>query len=325
MSARLTIVRGDGPAREYLLDDDAQYRVGRGADCDICIDDAELSRRHARISRFAGQWQIVDLGSKNGVVAGGRRVKHAPLGDGEWIGLGSLLLRFDLVSEATRRDAEARATGLRQLTVEGRRRIDAAEDPVQVLRRLMRSVLSISGTERAFAMLTQPDGDMEVACTHNMDCRALAEPAFAGCRSAVRKALAAGAAVIACDAQTDPGLAGSQTVVRAQTRALVCLPLVVLDRTVGLIYADSQAPGKFFTELDASLLEELAEHAALVVAAGQIDRDLDAVDRRLRPGNATLAHLRTVQDFIPDLRRPLAGRIARSMTGVLWSGIADRG
>lgn len=323
MMARVTIVRGDAPAREFMLDPGRDYRVGRAPECDICIDDAELSRQHAHISPLNGGWQIADLGSKNGVIAGGRKVRQAPLHNGGWFGLGQVMLRFETLTDAQRRHAQTRSAALHQLTMDGRQRIAAAQSPDDVLRRLMDSLLAISSTERAFAMLTQPDGDMEVACSHKMDCTQLGGQSFAGCRGAVREALATRCAVITCDAQTNPELARRASVVAAQTRALVCLPLVVLERTVGLIYADSRMPGKFFTDLDLTLLQELADHAALVVAAGQLGSELDEVDRQLRPGNATVADLRTVQEQIPDLSRRLRGKPVRTLTGVRWSGIAN--
>lgn len=41
-------------------------RIGRGAKNEITIDDAPISRLHARIEEEAGNWRIVDLGSTNG-------------------------------------------------------------------------------------------------------------------------------------------------------------------------------------------------------------------------------------------------------------------
>ena len=46
------------------------------AECDITVDDANISRRHAEIRREDGAFWIVDLGSTNGIEVNGRRVER---------------------------------------------------------------------------------------------------------------------------------------------------------------------------------------------------------------------------------------------------------
>ncbi|MFP5282689.1 MAG: FhaA domain-containing protein [Actinomycetes bacterium] len=67
--------------------------IGRGTDADLRINDPGISRMHAEI-RVKGtgsdqQIDIVDLGSTNGIVVNGERVRHADLGDGTRIEIGS--------------------------------------------------------------------------------------------------------------------------------------------------------------------------------------------------------------------------------------------
>ena len=50
--------------------------LGRGADCDVILDDAAVSRLHARISQDPfGRWIVEDIDSQNGVFIDGRRVQ----------------------------------------------------------------------------------------------------------------------------------------------------------------------------------------------------------------------------------------------------------
>jgi hypothetical protein len=71
--------------------------IGRSRECDITLDDANVSRRHAELVREDGAWWIVDLGSTNGVEVNGERVKRARLGNDDRIVLG----RTELVFEQT--------------------------------------------------------------------------------------------------------------------------------------------------------------------------------------------------------------------------------
>jgi DNA-binding winged helix-turn-helix (wHTH) protein len=54
---------------------DGEYVIGRDAACDICLDDASVSRRHARIVIGGTAVRLEDLGSKNGTTSGGNVVR----------------------------------------------------------------------------------------------------------------------------------------------------------------------------------------------------------------------------------------------------------
>jgi len=70
--------------------------LGRSRDCDIQVNDANVSRRHAEVRHEGASYWIVDLGSTNGMEVNGRRVKRAKLSDGDTITLGSTHVTFAL-------------------------------------------------------------------------------------------------------------------------------------------------------------------------------------------------------------------------------------
>jgi two-component system cell cycle response regulator len=63
--------------------------LGRSSDADIHIQDAGMSRHHARISVADGTIRLEDLGSKNGTFVSGERVDSTIVAEGEKIQLGS--------------------------------------------------------------------------------------------------------------------------------------------------------------------------------------------------------------------------------------------
>jgi FhaA, N-terminal domain/FHA domain len=69
--------------------------LGRSRECDITLDDANVSRRHAEIRRENGDWWIVDLGSTNGLEVNGKRVDRAQLQHKDQILLGSTEVAFE--------------------------------------------------------------------------------------------------------------------------------------------------------------------------------------------------------------------------------------
>lgn len=68
--------------------------LGRSRDCDIPIEDPNVSRRHAEVIHEDGGWWVVDLGSTNGVEVNGERVKRARLEPDDHIVLGRTELVF---------------------------------------------------------------------------------------------------------------------------------------------------------------------------------------------------------------------------------------
>ncbi len=69
--------------------------LGRSRECDITIDDPNISRRHAEIRHEEGAYWIVDLNSTNGVVVNGRRVRRAKLSPEDRVVLGKTQARFE--------------------------------------------------------------------------------------------------------------------------------------------------------------------------------------------------------------------------------------
>jgi FhaA, N-terminal domain/FHA domain len=69
--------------------------LGRSRECDITLDDANVSRRHAEVRRQNGSWWVVDLGSTNGIEVNGKRTDRAQLEHDDRIVLGRTEVTFE--------------------------------------------------------------------------------------------------------------------------------------------------------------------------------------------------------------------------------------
>jgi hypothetical protein len=70
--------------------------IGRSRDCDVVLDDAGISRRHAHIHPTVQGWAIEDLGSTNGVLLNGELLRGSrPLQLGDRIELGTTEIVFE--------------------------------------------------------------------------------------------------------------------------------------------------------------------------------------------------------------------------------------
>ena len=79
-----------------LIVDGRRHRVtqrtttlGRSRDCDIVVQDANASRQHAEVRHIGLDYFLVDLGSTNGTIVNGQRIRRHPLAHGDRILIGT--------------------------------------------------------------------------------------------------------------------------------------------------------------------------------------------------------------------------------------------
>jgi len=104
MGFKLTIDRGPASGPQRLFDRGAI--IGRASGCDLIVDDASASRRHARIYREGPRYFLEDLASSNGTKLNGSAAQKAQLSDGDAIAIGAAVLRF-WVENGSAREAAA--------------------------------------------------------------------------------------------------------------------------------------------------------------------------------------------------------------------------
>ena len=71
--------------------------IGRSRQCEIVIDDPNVSRQHAEVRPRGGAWVLTDLGSTNGSRLNGRRITHPEvIAPGDEIEVGTSVITFEL-------------------------------------------------------------------------------------------------------------------------------------------------------------------------------------------------------------------------------------
>lgn len=86
--AMLLVQEGESPKTQWPLAKPAVI-IGRDADSDIQINDRQVSRQHAEITRTIEGYTVRDLGSKNGTFLNGEAVNEQPrlMRNGDQIGI----------------------------------------------------------------------------------------------------------------------------------------------------------------------------------------------------------------------------------------------
>jgi transcriptional regulator with PAS, ATPase and Fis domain len=93
------IVERAGAREALTLAEGAELTVGR-AEASLLVDEAGVSRRHARVSRVGGRVLVEDLGSRNGTLVNGAPLRGAALtvGAGDVITIGSVRILVALAA-----------------------------------------------------------------------------------------------------------------------------------------------------------------------------------------------------------------------------------
>jgi predicted component of type VI protein secretion system len=111
---QLIMRSGPTPGATFTLEGD-QIDIGRDSANEIVINDAEISRRHARLTFQGGKYVLEDLGSTNGTFVNGQRLAGPRvLKAGEVVSFGEQIV---MIFEATHFDAGATVASPRAAAV----------------------------------------------------------------------------------------------------------------------------------------------------------------------------------------------------------------
>ena len=97
---RVTITVPEKNAQPYRFQLDRQVvTFGRGSENDIIIDCGSVSAKHAEMRRIEGGYELIDIGSTNGIKCDGVRQQVIPLHSGATVKLGDVTFDFLLTDE----------------------------------------------------------------------------------------------------------------------------------------------------------------------------------------------------------------------------------
>ena len=99
-TGRLEIMNGGFEGMTYDLTAD-EVVIGRNPTTDITLLDEGISREHALVlfDEDAPGYVIEDLASTNGTKLNGKRIRSAPLAEGDELQIGQTLFRFVLLKD----------------------------------------------------------------------------------------------------------------------------------------------------------------------------------------------------------------------------------
>ena len=317
MTPRLTAITGPLKGQIFPLNE-AAISLGRESANRICVSDLSVSRRHCVFEKEEEQFRVTDLNSRNGTFINGVPVKERWLEHGDEVKIGDSVFLFllqetepvlphrgvefretDLVtrSEVQLRWEDAvylhpeRVLAERPATARLARHFDALlkistwinsiRGLEELQLKLLESILEVIPANRG-AILLAEEGLEEFRSVLGWE-RDLGENrAVQVSRTIVRRVLQEGVAILSNDVLENEAFSGAQSLIASRIKWLVCVPLPLFEKIIGVIYVDSSDPS---TELDEDYLQLVAAIARIAASALDAARRmewLEGENRRLQ-------------------------------------------
>lgn len=160
--------------------------------------------------------------------------------------------------------------------------VNSSLDLDEVLIEVMESIIKLTKAERAILLLRNEQTDeLEISHYRNIDRETVNKDSFQISRSIVSSVAETGEPIATMNAQSDPRFAAQESIISYNLRSILCVPLVIKDKVIGVIYADNRIASGIFGDTDRDLLAAFANQAAVAIENArlftQIQTQLDEI------------------------------------------------
>lgn len=356
MNPRLIAINGSLKGNTFPLDEN-QITIGRESANGISLAHSSVSRRHCLIKREGDAFVISDLDSFNGTFVNGVPVKEQTLAHADQIKIGSIALLFlshegedptssnlvelddsDLLSHSTRQmhleallrhgekvlpqspEHERVARDLGVLCRIGSR-INLLHHTRELQHEILNSIFEVVSADRGAILLSQ--GDDEFSSTYGHDRENEHKPIHVS-RTVVNRVLTEGVAILSNDIRTSEALSTSESLIAAQITSLMCAPLILFKKIIGVIYLDTNDPTVHFDEGHLELLAGIAGIAAVSLENARQMEWLEGENSRLRSSLAIEHNMVGESPAMDEIYRFIE-RVAPRNSAVLICGESGTG
>src|SRR5882724_1792880 len=300
MQPRLAAITGKLKGAIFTISDD-EIVIGRETAANLCIADASVSRRHSRIEKNGERFVITDLESLNGTFINDVPVKTRALEHGDRVRIGESQFLFllhdgDLSSKSSRVQMDNREV-LSGSTVQIRfddalylmardlsalmkvsTTINAIRGLDELQKRLLELLFEVVPAQRGAILLTE-EGSVEGAEVFGLDRAKGKDETVTVSRTIAQQVLRDGMALLAND-PAEPSFA-TESLIKARAVSVMCVPLLMLDRKLGVLYLDTSLRGDEFNKDHLQLVTAISGIAAVAIENARHFEWLEDENRRL--------------------------------------------
>jgi len=227
-------------------------------------------------------------------------------------------LERELTTQASERDELA---ALYDIT----HAIGSSLDLAEVLNEVMDQIIHLTGAERSFLMLVDPEtGELEFRAARNVDRETIASSSIS--RSIVSQVATSGQPIVTTNAQMDPRFKAQESVIGYNLRSILCVPLRVRGQVTGVIYADNRILAGLFSDRDRDLLAAFAGQAAVAIENARLFESVSSAKALMDNIFASITSgviTTDVQDQITLFNRAAERVLRRPATAIIGSRFSD--
>ncbi len=151
-------------------------------------------------------------------------------------------------------------------------------DIQQILDRLMDQVINALRAERGFVLLRESeDEEWQFRSARSIEREALEKDDFRISKSIVDRVAREGESVLTSDALQDKRFKSQASVSLFSLKSILCVPLIIQQRVLGVIYADNRMETGVFNHQGKILLESIARQAAIALENARLYETLKRV------------------------------------------------
>ena len=249
--------------------------------------------------------QLLLLSKQTGVVRDALKDAQARLPQTVQEDLGNLESSLDQLSKKME-VFETEHSNLRALAGIGQV-VNSTLELDSVLQIVMDTIVRLTRAERGFLMLRDDQGEMSIRIARNWEQESIHPNEFAISRTIIQRVIETGEPVLTTNAQEDPRFGGQESVVAFNLRSILCVPLMVKEVLIGVIYADNRIRTGIFSEDERDLLTAFANQAAVAIENARLFSSL----------KHTLAEVTELKNLMDDIFASIA-------SGVITADIADQ-
>lgn len=182
------------------------------------------------------------------------------------------------------------------------KRLNTEHDVTRLLEFIMDSAIVLTGAERGFLLLGSeedgPDG-LTVRVARNIDRENIKNRRFKISTSIAERVMEEGEPIITVDAMEDERYREYLSIHNLRLRSILCLPLRLMGRSIGVLYIDNRFQASAFGEVDLAFMEAFADQAAIAIGNARL------FEENLRQKNALAESQRRVEDLNKQLEEKL--------------------
>jgi len=301
MPPRLAAISGKHKGATFAVDEEPLV-IGRETAANVCIADASVSRRHSKIEKKDDSFVITDLESLNGTFVNDVPVRSRVLEHGDRVRIGdsqflfltqegdaaskssdvnfeetkvvsgsTVQIRFDHAIYLMGRDLSALMKV--STTINSIRGLD------DLLERLLELLFEVVPAQRGAIVLTN-EGTSETNLVFGLDRAHGKDRAVTVSRTIVLQVLRDGVALLANDGVSEWTQA-TDSLISTGAHSVMCVPLLLLNRKLGVLYLDTTFPRDQFNNDHLKLVTAISGIAAVAIENARQFEWLETENERL--------------------------------------------